>query len=788
MRYENKLMKKNITASFSRIAFLTMPFLAISIFIMFSCKSSNSVRDIRASRGEDVTDKSFSFSGGKPKEAMVKPLFMQQLRRATIELPSQDGIGGVRGTRTVSEEVTFTNAENITESVDKDGKKTSSLSDVQQLSEVVVTAKSRFTPERNGRVKIDFIVRVPKELLSENYRMTLYPRLYHNDSIIPLKEVVLKGSTFLAKQKQDYADYDAYMKSIVGDDDYDKVFFDKAGTEKDIRNRQNMYYEEYYREWSKQMEYEKWKTEKSKFDAAELAKLKGYRQRFYNEYVRKAREQVIRDMTNGKDTVGLFDQYMKKFNKNAKSLVLDDKDFEISYMKMPAKFREAYEEGRSLDDIMNNVLTESDSIEIAKNRYMFEAIAENEMKKERKDEVAKEMIPFPYEEGMRLDTIIDAGRDFVYLYKQDHPVTVGLKKLSLTMDGRVDAIDRSRYLMPTADTISYFISSLSQLVDTSLVFKRTKLYRDAYNRLTTYIKFQPNKFNFNLGYLDNRAEINKVLTTYRAFTEDGKFVVDSIVMRTTTALDGSYDNNYKLTEKRVNAIKDYFVKSLSGEIRDAQNILKVEHAGEDWNTMANQVMQRNDIMNKTQILALLEGAIDPDETETKIRKEFPEDYKVIRDSIYPLLNKTTFEFNMHRPGMTEETAMDVQERPNYEKGLKLLQDREYWKALEILSDYPDYNTALCLICMGYNAKAKEVLDGLPVTGNNEYLRAILSIRSNKDNEAIDHLMKSCELDPSKVYRAPLDPEIADLIRKYDLQQRINGLSTPIEDIEVPNAD
>jgi hypothetical protein len=90
--------------------------------------------------------------------------------------------------------------------------------------------------------------------------------------------------------------------------------------------------------------------------------------------------------------------------------------------------------------------------------------------------------------------------------------------------------------------------------------------------------------------------------------------------------------------------------------------------------------------------------------------------------------------------------------------------------------------------MGYNAKAKEVLDGLPVTGNNEYLRAILSIRSNKDSEAIDHLMKSCELDPSKVYRAPLDPEIADLIRKYDLQQRINGLSTPIEDIEVPDAD
>lgn len=775
-------MKKSINASTSRLALLSMPLMAVFILIMFSCKS-NSVRDIRAARGEDVASRGFSYSGGKPKEAMVKPLFMQQLKKANIELPFQEGVKGFgAGTRTVSEEVTFTNAENITESVDKENQKPTSLSDVQHLSEVVVTAKSRFTPERNGRVSVDFIVKVPKELLSENFRMTLHPKLFHNDSIIPLKDVILKGHAFLAKQKQDYADYDQYMKSIVGDDKYDDIFFDREGTEKDIRNRQNMYYEEYYREWSKQMEYEKWKTEKSKFDAAELAKLKGYRQRFYNEYVRKAREQVMRDMTNGKDTVGLFDQYMKKFNKNAKSLVLDDKDFEVSYMKMPAKFREAYEEGRSLDDIINNVLTESDSIEMAKNRYMFEAIAENEMKKERKDDVAKEMIPFPYEQGMRLDSIVDAGRDFVYYYKQDHPVTVGLKKLRLTMDGRVDAIDRSRYIMPPADTISYFISSLSQLVDTSLVFKRTKLYRDAYNRLTTYIKFQPGKSNFSLNYQDNKAELNKMLTTYRAFTEDGKFVVDSIVLRVSTALDGSYDNNYKLSEKRSQAIKDYFVKSLSGEIRDASNVIKVEHSGEDWNTLAAQIMQRNDIMNKTQILALLEGAIDPDGTEAQIKKDFPDDYKVIRDSVYPLLNKAVFEFNMHRPNMDTETAVDVQERPNYEKGLKLLQDREYWKALEILSDYPDYNTALCLICMGYNAKAKEVLDNLPETGNNEYLRTILSIRSNKDNEAIDHLMRACELDPSKVYRAPLDPEVAELIRKYNLQERINGLSTSIQDI------
>lgn len=774
-------MKKNIS---SRTAQTLLACLPIGLFIltfMFSCKSS-SVRDIRASRGEDVTTASFSNSGGKaPKEAMVKPLFLQS-RRANVELPFQDKSKiGADGAATISEEVTYVNAEKISESTVNE-QKTTSLSDVQQLSEVVITAKSRFTPERNGRVSVDFVVRVPKEVISDNWRVTLSPKLLHNDSVIPLKDVILKGQAFYAKQKQDYAEYDAYMKSIVGKEDYDKVFFDKAGTEKDIRNRQNLYYEEYYKEWSKQMEYEKWKTEKSKFDAAQLAKLKGYRHKFYNEYVRKAREQVMRDMARGKDTIGLFDHYMKKFNKNAQSLVLDDKDFEVNYMKLPAKFREAYEAGRTLDDIMNNVMTDADSIEIAQNRYMFEAIAENEMKASRKEVVAEELIPFPYEEGMRLDSIVRTGQEFVYYYKQDHPVTVGLKKLRITMDSRVDAMDRSRFIMPPSDTIAYFISSLAQLVDTSLVYKRTKLYRDAYNRQTAYFKFAPGRFNFNLNYADNKTELNNILNTYRAFTKDGKFVMDSIVLQVSTALDGSYDKNSELSEKRAKAIKDYFVKSLSGEVLDAENIIKTEFIGEDWNTLARQIQQRNDIMNKSQILAMLEGAIHPDETEKAISRQFPDDFKTIKDSIYPLLNKTAFEFNMHRPNMTEETMVDVQERPNYEKGLKLLQDREYWKALEILSDYPDYNTALCLVCMGYNAKAKEVLDNLPETGNNEYLRTILSIRAGKDDDAINHLMKACELDPSKVYRSPLDPEVSGLIRKYNLEKRINGLATTVEDI------
>lgn len=194
-------MKKKFTNPFFRIILTCIPIGLLTLTAMYSCKSSSSVRDIKASRGETVTSSSFSYSSKVPGEAMVKPLFMQS-KRANIELPFQEKSKLGAGSATVSEEVTYINPEKIIDETQSN--RPSNLSDVQQLSEVVITAKSRFTPERNGRVNVDFMLRVPRELLSDNWRITLSPILFHNDSIIPLKDVILKGSAFYAQQKQDY--------------------------------------------------------------------------------------------------------------------------------------------------------------------------------------------------------------------------------------------------------------------------------------------------------------------------------------------------------------------------------------------------------------------------------------------------------------------------------------------------------------------------------------------------------------------------------------------------------
>jgi hypothetical protein len=656
--------------------------------------------------------------------------------------------------------------------------------------------------------------------------MTLSPKLIHNDSVVPLKSVVIKGQEFYDKQKQSYQDYEDYLNSIVDRADYDSVFIDHQGVKEDIAYRQNFYYNQYKKEWSKQVDYERWKKDKEAAEASMAAKQAGidqklyfenvrkarekamqevakgkdttgffanymrkatkpnnlgkgkilmeqkddYRVDFYKEYSNRAKEEVLRDWAAGKDTTGLYEQYMKSFDKNLKSLMLGGEDMS----KVPDRFRNIFREGQDMDRITNQQLTDQDSIQIAKSRYKFEDIALNEMKRERKDEKRKELIVFPYEENTRLDSVIQTDRDFVYYYKQDYPVTPGLRRLLLMMDSKIDAVDRSDYIPAKADTLSYFISSLSQLVDTSFITKTTTVHRDVYNSMVIYPKFMPGKAVFNINYKDNKAQADKVLSTYRTFTGEGNLLMDSIVIRVSTSLDGAYDDHAALSQKRADALKEYFVKALGNSNGDMGTIIKTRYSGEDWNTLARLIMKRSDMPNKSEITNMLTQAVNPDQCEQDIKKTYPADYKIIVDSIYPLLNKADIVFNMVRPGMGEEVAVNKEIRPGYAKALEYLQDREYWKALDILQNYPDYNTALCLVSMGYNAKALDLLNDLPQTGNTEYLKAILAIRANNDSGAIDHLVKACELDPTKVYRTLLDPEIATLLRKYNLQNRLNS--------------
>lgn len=706
----------------------------------------------------------------KPQEkAMIQPLFLQS-KKANLSLPP-NAAGGAGGGSIAREQVTYTNADNYTDvfSDKLDANKT------YGLQEVVVEARSTFTPERDGKIDVDFIVKVPKELIDRNWMLTMQPFVMHKDSIQKLDHLVIKGEQFALKQKLDYQAYEDFLNSIVPKELYDSVFLDHAAIEADIKARQEYYYQRYHEDWALHKEYEDWLvTEKDKI-ANEKAILKGKLAELKYEYQRKLLTHAVKDIARGIDTTGLAVSYNAEYMKKSSGLQKKLNKMETEEIKIPSKYKEVHAMKTGSKDIENLSMTAQDTLDIAKNRYLVDAIIENEMKEARKEIVKREMIAFPYDEKARLDSTVAIGQDFSYYFKQSLPVTPGLKSVNIAMETQVVAIDESKFNMRRSDTLSYFISSIAQLVDTSLLHKETVRNRNASHRQTAYFQFRPGTWRFDPRYKDNQAELAKISKDYDTFQNSKGFAVDSIFMQLGTSLEGEFNKNADLSMNRVADLKKYFINSTPMGKNLGESTIKTKYIGEDWQGLVNQLKRRKDIANKDAIVEILGNAYNADKAKEEIATKYPTDFAIMKDSIYPKLNKVEFVFYVHRKDMTEDTEV-ITVDPEYVKGVRFLQNRQYDEALEILSNYPDYNAAVCLAALGYNGKGYEVLQKQKATnGNIEYLSAILAWRLGQEQVAINHLMKAIQLDPSKVYRLELDSDIQEMIQKHQLQNKINQI-------------
>ena len=106
----------------------------------------------------------------------------------------------------------------------------------------------------------------------------------------------------------------------------------------------------------------------------------------------------------------------------------------------------------------------------------------------------------------------------------------------------------------------------------------------------------------------------------------------------------------------------------------------------------------------------------------------------------------------------------------YMQAVKMIEDRQYRQALAILDvSYPDdYNTAVCLMSLGYDKRALEIMTEQADTSDRNYLLAILYSRLKREEDALKMYVKSCDQDASKIWRGRLDPEINKLIVTYNL--------------------
>ena len=575
------------------------------------------------------------------------------------------------------------------------------------INAAVVEARFRNVAERHGMVDIEFQIRVPKEMQDEQWQLRFYPRMHILEDTLHLDQVVITGAKYRKAQLKGYQQYEKYLASII--------------------------------------------TDTTRFINMRLLEL--FIQRNIPDlYAFKA------------DSTDVADEH---FN-----AILDT--------KVAGSF--ASEFG----------VTGRDAIEHYTNTISKRL---NARRWEQREKMYRKYVKAPIvHEGLRLDTVITAANgDFIYNYVQTITTRPKLRKVDVVLSGDIFEQDKRLYEIPETEPLTYYISSLSAFVDGTSRYKKQITSRRVQANTACYIDFEQGSAEIDEDMSNNHFEIGRIKQNLASLIENKVFDLDSIIVTASCSPEGSVPFNTKLSQRRSEAVSRYFeeyIRAYRDSLRE-ENMVHVYFDGmaeedipgqtgndvvfisrnnpENWRMLDVLIAQSDSLTadQKREYIGICEVRDLDVREEMFSRKPY---YRFLREVLYPRLRTVKFDFHLHRKGMVKDTIQTTVLDEEYMAGVQAIRDRDYETAIQILRPYKDYNAAVAFCAMDYNASALAILETLPETDQVHYMLAVIYSRQGRDRDAVEHYLKACKLTPSYWHRGNLDPEIAALIKRYNLNR------------------
>lgn len=371
------------------------------------------------------------------------------------------------------------------------------------------------------------------------------------------------------------------------------------------------------------------------------------------------------------------------------------------------------------------------------------------------------------EAGRMLDSIIPAGKALEYHYRQDFKTEDFSRRLQLTIAAKIEDLGASTFMLRESDTLTYILSTLTQFLDRQTRYIREKIMRKVTETLKAEITYPVagTEVIDTLGH--NAGELAKVRNKIQEINNSYQFVIDSISITAGASPEGSAAQNKYLSEQRGERLKDILQNMLDDDLE--VQAIKVHSVGEDWISLRN-IITGSGLHHKDDILAIIDQTEDQDERESKIMALSPDEYKFMRDSLYPQLRTVEFVFYLARRGMVEDFMYTDVVDEEYAHALELMDEHRYAQAMPKMLEYRDINAAVCYMSLGYDKEALDILQEEKSSAEVEYLKAVLLSRQGNTQAAVDAFITSVRFDPSKMNRGQLDPEISKLIQAYRLDE------------------
>ncbi len=389
----------------------------------------------------------------------------------------------------------------------------------------------------------------------------------------------------------------------------------------------------------------------------------------------------------------------------------------------------------------------------------------NERRKSRRDMMFGKYVKDPIvTEGIRLDTVMTSSDgDFIYRYIHTFRSRPNLKKVMISLDGKLYERGECIHEFPFPDELTFYISSLSGLVDGRPKYRMYIKERRVYDNTKALIDFEQGSSEIDTSLRDNASELRRVRRCIDDVVARNDLELDSLVIMASCSPEGPFSLNKRLSAARSESVRRYMEEFVPQQWRDS---LRTSEMPENWEQLEKLLISDTSFteFSRRRILSVITDMSDPDAAEHKL-SQLPE-YRYLREKLYPQLRSVRFDFFMHRIGMRKDTVHTTELDSLYMTGVEAIRDLDYKKAVSILRPYDDYNAALAFMSADYNHSALDVLGRLDSTNPKVcYLKAMVLSRMGLKDEAMKYYRLCIAYDPYMRHRANLDPEMHLLVKE-----------------------
>lgn len=403
-------------------------------------------------------------------------------------------------------------------------------------------------------------------------------------------------------------------------------------------------------------------------------------------------------------------------------------------------------------------------------------VARNEWKKRNRETVFGRLVKDPViREGVKLDTLMTADGAFMYQYNHTFRSRPGLRRVMVSLQGRVYEKGECVLDVPFPQDLTFYISSLSSMADTTLRYRMLVLERTVFDHTKALIDFEKGSAMVDTLRRDNASELRRVQRCIQDVMSREDLVLDSMVVSASCSPEGQYEANALLAKARSQAVLDVVLERESpGKKRfiDVNPCLKASCIPENW-VQFRQLVQNDTVLGKCardRIQKVVErlrrdGEQTAPATFDKVEAELSQmpEYLYLREKIYPYLRSVSFDFHLHRKGMVKDTVHTTVVDSVYMSGVEALKALDYKTAVGLLRPYEDYNAALACLSAGYDHTALDILERMDADEPKVcYLMAVVCSRLGRYAKAREFLERAVEQMPALRFRANLDPELSEL--------------------------